>query len=160
MRRLANTAIAFLTLFSGLLLPPGLTVFAQDNTTPSTTNTAPAENDNLVSQIISAAEKDGVRVIVIDGTAQQDNSGEPNSAGIYQPSADDYENLTMNTDALTTPGGSAFTKIQSGVLEFRAIARAGIFIRTFTLSTGQFCYSLLAPGWNTRSTLSTSLHIG
>ena len=127
MRRLAKTAIAFLTLFSGLLVPPGLTVFAQ-NTSPGTANSAPAagnnSTDNLVSQIISAAGKDGVRIIVIDGTTQQDNSGDPNSTSVYQPSTIDHQNLTINTDVVTTSGGSSFTKIQTGVLEFREILKS------------------------------------
>ena len=126
MRCLAKTAIALLVLFSGLLFPPDSTVFAQE-TTQSTTNTAPAAGNNttesLISQIISAAEQDGVRIIVIDGTTQQDNSTAQDSSGNNQSSATDLDNLALTT---TSAGGLSFTKIQTGVLEFREILKSRI----------------------------------
>lgn len=112
MRRLAKAAITFTVLFSDLLLPPGLAALAQA-TTQSTTNTAAAAyncSDNLVLQIVSTAQNDGVRIIVIEGTTQQDNSREPISTGVCQPSANDHENHSINTVATTTPGGSTLTE--------------------------------------------------
>jgi len=124
MRRLAKTAATILLTCSGFSFALIATVCAQEsvsspsNTAPNTQHDAP---DDLVSQIISAAEKDGVRVIVIDGTAQKDNSKAPKSTSDWVPSAADYENLTMT---MTPSTGSSLMKAQTEVLKFREILKA------------------------------------
>ena len=122
MRRLAISVTTTIALFSSFLLLSGSTAFAQE-TTQSTTNTPSAETSNttsdLVSQILSATEQSGIRIIVIDGTTQQGNSGETNFGGTSRLLANGSEN-----PATTSGSRLSFSKIQSGALEFREILKS------------------------------------
>ena len=122
MRRLAISVTTTIALFSSFLLLSGSTAFAQE-TTRSTTNTPSAETSNttsdLVSQILSATEQSGIRIIVIDGTTQQGNSGETNFGGTSRLLANGSEN-----PATTSGSRLSFSKIQSGALEFREILKS------------------------------------
>ena len=126
MRHPGKKVTVILMLLLGLFIAPISTVLAQE-TAQSSTNTAPASNsdstESLVSQLISAAEKEGVRIVVIDGTPQQDNSEPPKATSTWVPSATDYENLTMT---MTPSTGSSLMKVQSEVLKFREILKAKI----------------------------------
>ena len=121
MRRLAKSTIAILLLCTGLLLPLSSPVFAQEATKDTLVGRDADSSDSLVSQIISAAEEDGVRIIVIDGTTQKDKSAGPKSNGIWSPTPADHENLTMT---MTPSRRSSFTRIQTEVLHFREILKA------------------------------------
>lgn len=122
MRRLANLATLILTICLGYSIAISSTVFAQQTTQTdgATSNSTP---DKFVSEIISAAEQGGIRVIVIDGTAQKDNSFAANTQRIDPdlPTAGDYDTLTMT---MTPSNGSSLMRAQSEVLEFRKILKA------------------------------------
>lgn len=111
MRCLAKiaTVVLMLTLGSSILLDSAAFAGEPNHSTASDTDNAA----RIVSDLISAAEQGGMRVIVIDGTSQQDKSAEPESAH------SDSMPMTM------TPGaGSPLMRVQSQVLQFREILKA------------------------------------
>lgn len=117
MRFLNKSAALFLTLLLGCLAIPG-TAAAQNTTQP-------AKGADFVSDIISAAEQNGVQVIIINGTSQKGVSDTTKSvkSGVHVPTPEDYENLTMTM----APGStSAFMKVQSGLLSFRELVKKKI----------------------------------
>ena len=126
MRHLANLINVIHIIALGFAIAIGSVAVAQETPPGEATNTeiTPHQgSDTFVSEIISAAEQSGVRVIVIDGTSQKDNESgsklEP--AGDGQLSPGDYDTLTMT---MTPSNGSSLMRVQSGVLEFRKILKA------------------------------------
>lgn len=94
--------------------------FAQNTSQPTADSTAASatqSSDGIVSGLISAAEKSGLRVIVIDGSPPQVQA----KPSVLEPTG--YETLTMT---MTPASVSPFMKAQSNMLKFREILKAKI----------------------------------
>lgn len=132
MRYLAKIASTIVMLGLAYSLTFNPAAFAQEaNQSAASSTTADSGNPaDLVSDLISAAEQSGMRIIVIDGTSQPDNTDTSESTDTYIPSPSDYIPSPSDYDTLTMTmpptQASALMKFQSEVLGFRALMIAKI----------------------------------
>jgi len=105
MRFLVKQAAMILTLCLGFSIAVSTAAIAQAISPDTENDIAQSEGD--ISELISLAEKRGMRIIVIDGTTQNDKSSDTNS-----------------NNALTTSApGSALMRAQEFVLDFRELLK-------------------------------------
>ncbi|OED38049.1 hypothetical protein AB833_21330 [Chromatiales bacterium (ex Bugula neritina AB1)] len=104
MRCLAKISALILGLL--LSLPAHANALALSLTTPTDTAKDTTKNADLVSELISAAESNGMRVIVIENTTSQGTSG-------------NSETPRTNAMELLPPGATSLMQIQTEVIAFR-----------------------------------------
>lgn len=130
MRLLAKIATTIMLLSVACTVTLSTTAFAQD--TPTTVDNSASDNgSDLVTDIIKAAEQNGVRIIVIDSAPQQDNTNTEATLTPDIQTAQGYENLTAqdyeNLPASMAPkSASTVMKIQSDALAFRNLLKEKI----------------------------------